>query len=92
MDAFMDLERSLKKKKAAAVESKMAPGMRDFIEFERSKKKKDTGGGGGGASSSKVVLTKPEEPIPEDCCGNDCPNCVWIEFWEELDAYETQNA
>jgi hypothetical protein len=24
----------------------------------------------------------------EECCGNDCRDCVWVAYWEELGRYE----
>jgi hypothetical protein len=25
----------------------------------------------------------PTEPLPQECCGNGCQNCVWITYFEE---------
>lgn len=30
----------------------------------------------------------PTEPAPEECCGNDCRDCVWTEYWAALTAYQ----
>lgn len=30
------------------------------------------------------ITMRPLEPEPEMCCGNDCPNCVWIQHDEQL--------
>lgn len=35
---------------------------------------------------------RPEEPDPASCCGNDCQRCVWIVYWEELQAWEDRMA
>ncbi|CAM9756518.1 unnamed protein product [Ectocarpus fasciculatus] len=42
----------------------------------------------GQSSRSRNTLTKPEEPEAEECCGNGCATCVWIGYWEELQAWE----
>eukprot|EP01084_Bolivina_argentea_P230153 388258_1 len=34
------------------------------------------------------VTTKPQEPSPEECCGKDCPNCVWIDYADKMVKYE----
>jgi hypothetical protein len=33
------------------------------------------------AGSASPVPEKPREPSAEECCGNDCRNCVWTEYW-----------
>jgi hypothetical protein len=30
----------------------------------------------------------PVEPALHECCGNDCANCVWIQYWEKLQEWE----
>eukprot|EP00903_Cladosiphon_okamuranus_P006965 g6779.t1 len=35
-----------------------------------------------------LPLTRPEEPDAQECCGNGCATCVWIGYWEELQAWE----
>ena len=36
------------------------------------------------------TLVKPKEPEPEECCGNDCRDCVWIDYWKKLELYDEQ--
>eukprot|EP00457_Paulinella_chromatophora_P008279 gb/GEZN01008310.1/.p1 GENE.gb/GEZN01008310.1/~~gb/GEZN01008310.1/.p1 ORF type:complete len:101 (-),score=9.96 gb/GEZN01008310.1/:1141-1443(-) len=31
---------------------------------------------------------EPVEPDPSECCGNDCPNCVWITYFDELSLFQ----
>ena len=33
-------------------------------------------------------LQPPREPEEGECCGNDCVNCVWTDYWEKLQEYE----
>ncbi|KRX02855.1 hypothetical protein PPERSA_04058 [Pseudocohnilembus persalinus] len=33
---------------------------------------------------------KPEEPDPEECCGQGCAVCVWDLYYEKLDKYEEE--
>ena len=69
-----------------AVQSSMAA----FAELEMKLRRKK------GASQPGVVsvvggeapLTKPSEPDPMECCGNDCANCVWIVYWEKLQTWQ----
>lgn len=44
------------------------------------------------SAKKKVALLKePREPLPEECCGNDCRLCVWTVYWQDLQAWEEQN-
>ena len=60
------------------------------MEFERSKAaaKRATAP----VAVNKVGPQPPEEPDPASCCGNDCQRCVWIVYWEELQAWEQAQA
>jgi hypothetical protein len=31
---------------------------------------------------------QPVEPSASECCGNDCVRCVWIVYWEEMEAWK----
>ena len=42
----------------------------------------------GDVNSESQSEGPPVEPEPGACCGNDCHNCVWILYWEELEAYK----
>ena len=33
-------------------------------------------------------IPKPNEPDSNDCCGSNCPDCVWLKYWERLHDYE----
>ena len=42
-------------------------------------------------SRTYVKPTKPpKEPEPHECCGDDCPNCVWTTYFEELEKYNKE--
>jgi hypothetical protein len=30
------------------------------------------------------TLTLPKQPQPGECCGQSCPNCIWMEYVDEL--------
>ena len=34
-----------------------------------------------------TTLSKPEPPVEGECCGNGCPTCVWITYWDTLADY-----
>ncbi len=34
--------------------------------------------------NSKVSTEIVEPIIPTNCCGSDCRNCVWIDYWDEV--------
>jgi hypothetical protein len=33
-------------------------------------------------------IPKPNEPQNNECCGSECPDCVWIQYWEEMNEWE----
>ena len=41
------------------------------------------------APASEELLTRPEPPAPEECCESvpACPDCVYIVYQEDLDAF-----
>nr|CCA16102.1 conserved hypothetical protein [Albugo laibachii Nc14] len=67
-------------------------GMDAFLNFERrlrNEKEKTNDK----EIDSKVVptstdLTPPEKPSEDECCGRDCPNCVFLVYQEKLFEYE----
>lgn len=34
------------------------------------------------------VIVKPIKPLSDVCCGNDCKNCVWTEYFIDIEKYE----
>ena len=39
-------------------------------------------------NSSKIKLSLPPKmPDSWECCGDGCPHCVWITYFEDLETY-----
>jgi len=39
-------------------------------------------------NSSKIKLPLPPKmPDSWECCGDGCPHCVWITYFEDLETY-----
>ena len=38
----------------------------------------------------EAPLPKPREPAPNECCGAECPNCVWIQYWDARAEFERE--
>lgn len=38
------------------------------------------------------VLTRPTEPLPDECCGRGCAECVWTLYWDDLRSYNEAKA
>ena len=36
----------------------------------------------------KPIEIKPIEPLSDACCGNDCQNCIWTEYFVNVEKYE----
>ena len=43
------------------------------------------------STNKPTILLPPKEPEPHECCGDDCPNCVWVTYFEELEKYKKNN-
>ncbi|KNC52105.1 uncharacterized protein AMSG_00932 [Thecamonas trahens ATCC 50062] len=48
------------------------------------------GGDGGDGGHDVDVLLPPSEPL--NCCGSGCVDCVWIEYFKELNEYQVEMA
>jgi hypothetical protein len=35
-----------------------------------------------------ALIPKPNQPQNNECCGSECPDCVWIQYWEEMNEWE----
>ncbi len=42
-------------------------------------------------SNPNAPIPKPEPPESNECCGSECPDCVWITYWETLQEWERTN-
>lgn len=39
----------------------------------------------------KPIVKKPIPPVYPDlasCCGDDCPNCVWVDYFDKYEEYQ----
>jgi len=79
---------------AAAKDPVVNTAMQAFAELEMKLQRKRNAAQPGRASvvSGPVPLSRPEEPNPMECCGNDCANCVWIVYWEKLQTWQAAQA
>ncbi len=78
------------REEAAKQSPALSSSMQAFAELEMKLKRKKNASQPGVASvvGGEVPLQRPEEPNPMECCGNDCANCVWIVYWEKLQAWQ----
>eukprot|EP01102_Stenamoeba_stenopodia_P015613 TRINITY_DN5346_c0_g2_i1.p1 TRINITY_DN5346_c0_g2~~TRINITY_DN5346_c0_g2_i1.p1 ORF type:complete len:155 (+),score=51.08 TRINITY_DN5346_c0_g2_i1:80-544(+) len=42
--------------------------------------------------TSKEFVYEPKPPDPTTCCGSGCENCVWLRYFDDLDAYELESS
>lgn len=91
MAAFMELERSLaatKKPRGASDASSATGETVEAVPGAPPELNAVRDGDIDGAKAALARVAAPAQPDPAECCGNDCPNCVWVQFWEKEQAYE----
>ncbi|CAM9373738.1 unnamed protein product [Ectocarpus sp. 12 AP-2014] len=94
MEEFADLERKLASpREAPRRKTPEQVMMEEFAALERKLGSTQQASAGaaqpdGQSSRMRNTLARPEEPEAEECCGNGCATCVWIGYWEELQAWE----
>jgi hypothetical protein len=63
-----------------------------FLALERRLAAVASGAANANAAASAIARGEtdgaPEAPRPEECCGKDCANCVWIVYASKLAAWE----
>ena len=37
------------------------------------------------------IKTPPKKPEIWECCGDGCPNCVWVTYFKEYEKYQKTN-
>lgn len=37
-----------------------------------------------------AIRPKPIAPENNQCCGSECQDCVWIQYWEDMNEWEAQ--
>ncbi|ETO29073.1 hypothetical protein RFI_08054 [Reticulomyxa filosa] len=79
MDAFTKLEMELSHKKAQPITNNDNPIDNTQVSFTFQTSLK---------THTRFVPERPTEPLPEECCGMDCPNCVWTQYAQRLFEYE----